>query len=435
MKDLKTLAKKKGLIYLKDSDGSKKLCKFIECGHEIELHLSSPGKSKCSICYESELRKIAASRGLEYLGHGNKNKKHTLRRYKFKKCGHEIERPQNEIKKSKPYCTICFEKKLEDEAKKAGLKIIKNGKSSDFRLYQFLECNHQKEISTSNVRNKNFKCDSCFENKHNNEAQNYGLKIVGKGKDKNSRMYEFLDCGHQQSIQLSKVRRGVLECKTCQLEQFKVDAVKVGLTLKEQGDTRGYYIYECNKCFNKQQISTGHVRNKEFKCQSCFEKDRKQEAMKLGLIWIRDVETGIGEFKFDSCGHIKTMRWWDIRQSVIICNECEETSYALPSYVYLLLISVDGLEFLKFGYSKNIKHRVRQYRLVDGSSWKEIKKVKFKTGLEAKRFESNIHKRYSKKKLNQKRMKEIFMLSGWNECYPLDMRDVLLKELANLGNK
>ena len=435
MKDLKTLAKKKGLIYLRDSDDSKKLCKFIKCGHEIELHLTSTGKSKCLICYEDELKRIAELRGLEYLGHGSKRKTQTLRRYRFKKCGHEIERNQNDIKKSQPYCTICFEKKLEGEAKKVGLKIIKNGKSSDYKVYQCRECNYQKEISTRDVRNKNFKCDSCFNSKHNDEAQKYGLKIVGKGKDNNSRMYEFLDCSHQQSIQINKVRRGVFECKTCQLEQFKTDAVAAGLTLKKQGDRKGYYNYVCNTCCSEQQISTGHVRTKQFKCENCFKNNRTKEAKELGLIWIKDLETGIGEFKFDSCGHVKTMRWWDIRQNVIICNKCEETAYALPSYVYLLLIQKDGLEFLKFGYSKNIKHRVRQYRLVDGSTWKEIKKVKFDTGLNAKKFELNIHKKYSKKKLNQKKMKEFLLLSGWNECDPLEMKEILVEELANLGNK
>ena len=58
-----------------------------------------------------------------------------------------------------------------------------------------------------------------------------------------------------------------------------------------------------------------------------------------------------------------------------------------------------------------------------------LKVMDFETGRKAHRFEASLHKKYKRKRLPVKRMKEFFSFSGYNECYPLEMLDTLMKDL------
>ena len=49
-------------------------------------------------------------------------------------------------------------------------------------------------------------------------------------------------------------------------------------------------------------------------------------------------------------------------------------------------------------------------------------------------FEQSIHKKYKHKKISKEKMMN-FMKQGFTECYPIDMKDILHKELINLDNK
>ena len=53
----------------------------------------------------------------------------------------------------------------------------------------------------------------------------------------------------------------------------------------------------------------------------------------------------------------------------------------------------------------------------------------FETGRQAHRYEASLHKKYLRKRLPVKKMKEFHTRNGGNECYPLEMLDTLMKEL------
>ena len=63
-----------------------------------------------------------------------------------------------------------------------------------------------------------------------------------------------------------------------------------------------------------------------------------------------------------------------------------------------------------------------------------LKKVNFIDAIRAHREESKIHKNYKDNKLSKNKMSS-YMKYGNTECYPIEMKEILLEKLANLGNK
>jgi len=383
---------------------------------------------------EQNIHELAKSRNMTYLGRGASKGKALYRIFSFNDCGHKVQKKHNDLIRSQPYCSVCYEEKLNTEAKEQGLEIVKKGKASDHKIYRFIKCGHKQQISTRNVRKGKVLCWECLRLQHEQEAKDVGLKLVGEGNNNNSRLYKFKDCGHKQSIQIVKVRRNILHCDTCEQIRLRKEAKKVGLTLIERDTQKnGFYVYECNTCKHRRAWQTGNIRAEQgFRCPKCFELARHEEVKDLGLLWLGDVKgrkpiTGV--FKFIDCGHEKRMAWHQVRMKQIICNVCEQTAFNLPSYAYLLEIQFKNFKWLKLGYSRNIKDRVRRYRLIKGCKYKTLKTVSFDTGIRAKRWEHSIHTKYKDERLNPERLFKYHQSQGAYECYPLKFKDTLLTEL------
>ena len=126
------------------------------------------------------------------------------------------------------------------------------------------------------------------------------------------------------------------------------------------------------------------------------------------------------------------MQLINVRDNNFICNTCEETARDLPSKVYLLKITSDtviqSFTWLKLGYAKTVNTRIKQYGLPADVAIKRLKVMDFETGRQAHRYEASLHKKYLRKRLPLKKMKE-FHQNGFNECYPLEMLDTLMKDL------
>ena len=107
-----------------------------------------------------------------------------------------------------------MEKKRTQEAEAQGCKLVGAGKSAHYRLY-VLPCGHQQEVTTGHMRLGNFMCSVCFTVKLNQEAEAQGCKLLGAGKDANSRLYE-LPCGHEREVDTGAMRTGGFLCQTCE---------------------------------------------------------------------------------------------------------------------------------------------------------------------------------------------------------------------------
>jgi hypothetical protein len=77
------------------------------------------------------------------------------------------------------------------------------------------ECGHTKEITTASVRMETFHCDVCFWHDVDDVLNKRGLKILDRGKKGDSRLFQFLDCGHVQDIELQKAKDGSFVCHEC----------------------------------------------------------------------------------------------------------------------------------------------------------------------------------------------------------------------------
>jgi predicted nucleic acid-binding Zn ribbon protein len=282
-----------------------------------------------------------------------------------------------DVRRNNFRCNQCLQDKLHKDAKELGLMLIGAGRSRHYKTYRFDQCGHEQEIHTGALREKEFSCQTCIVKKHHKEAKNAGLKLIGAGRNRHHKTYRFDQCGHEQEIHLSDVRNNNVRCHQCFQDKLDKEAKAVGLTLLGAGRNNASRTYRFNKC-----------------------------------------------------GHTRSIEMADVRRNNFRCNTCEETSRDLPSKVYLLKIQSGSFIWLKLGYAKTVKTRIREYRLPEDAKVKRLKVIDFKTGREAHEFESKLHTKHKRKRLPMKKMKE-FHKNGYNECYPLEMLDKLLEELES----
>lgn len=209
---LNTEAEAQGCVILRQGTRNGTKIYSLPCGHEQEIDLSSmrTGEFRCAICFQAKLDEEAEAQGCVLLGEGRSA---SVRLYRLP-CGHEQEIGTHQMRNGGLRCQICVEEKLDSEAEAQGCVLLDAGKSSIYRLYR-LECGHEVEIQTGNMRLGNFRCLDCFENKLVSEAEIFGCRVSGPGKDANYRVYR-LECGHSQEIVTSSMRVGSFRCRVCE---------------------------------------------------------------------------------------------------------------------------------------------------------------------------------------------------------------------------
>jgi hypothetical protein len=211
------------------------------------------------------------------------------------------------------------------------------------------------------------------------------------------------------------------------------EAKAVGLTLLGEGRNKYYRTYCFNQCGHEQEIVTSHVRIKNFRCAQCLQDRRNEEAKAVGLTLLGEGRSYRSRtYRFNECGHEQEIDTGAVRSNYFTCNTCKETARDLPSKVYLLRITVDtvipSVTWLKLGYAKSVSSRIKYYGLPRDAGIKKLKVIDFATGRHARRFEASLHTKYKHKRLLMKKMKE-FMANGFNECYPVEMFNTLMKDI------
>ncbi len=302
-------------------------------------------------------------------------KNSNYKKYKFNKCGHEKDCTPQHLK-GNPICLICMEERLKAEALRAGYILLGKGKKASTRIYKCSNCSYTFENFIRNIRiKKSQECPKCEEDRFKKEALKVGLELLSKGNKIRYRNYKFVKCGHEESFQLTNVRVGNIKCSKCAEIKLEKEA----------------------KEFNLKLLGPG-----------------KKSSMR--------------KYKFLDCGHTREMEPGNIRRGNFSCQICEDTSRTQPSNVYLLKIKTDKMQWLKLGYSKRIPSRIKQYQLPKNSKIQKLSVIKFQTGNAAHKFESSLHKKFKKHRLAPMKMKK-FHTTGYDECYPIKMKESLLKEL------
>ena len=359
------------------------------------------------------------------------------RMYQCLECGYLKEAQVSKIRERNVRCNGCYESKLEIEAKEAGLCILGSGQTSEFRKYKFNKCGHIKEIRTASVRNNSFTCKICLEDKYKLVAKEAGLTLIRKSGNPKTRIYKFNKCGHLKELGIRHIGKHSHICDKCFELKLEKNALRLNLKLLGYGKNKNIRKYKRIDCGHEVQHRNDFIQatSKTPECLQCIDEKHHEEANRAELILINKTNNPRKKlYKFINCGHEQEISTSHVKDYNFICHTCNETYYSLPSLVYLIKISVKGFSFLKLGYTNNIKLRVLGYELIDKPEIVIIKSINFPTGKEANNKEALIHDKYKNKKLLPKLMKK-YMKSGFNECYPLEMKEILVEELANLGDK
>ncbi len=351
---------------------------------------------------------IYLAHGMQVIGSG---RSHKTRLFRNLTCGHEQESSASNVARGLFRCGECHDKKLHDEASNVGLKFLgKIGATSG--LYA-LGCGHEQKIECGNVRNGVFRCRTCKENKWHQEASDAGLIFLNKV-DGQSATYR-LSCGHDKIISVGEVRNGEFLCQICQEQKWHKEADAAGLIFIGKVDGhRAKYSFHCG---HEQIIFVNSVKKGLFRCHACHENKLRDEAKSAGLKFIEKIDGRSARYVMP-CGHEQTIVVGNVRFKQFSCQSCQDTWATLPSNVYLHKISYGSSVFLKLGRARNVKQRSVQYGLAVGAELKILRVWPTKTGIEADKLETLAAKKF--KRYNKSKAKLVLQESGWTECYNID---------------
>lgn len=337
---------------------------------------------------QQQYKEEAKSIGLDFLGkaqedHGKLNSSYS--RYEWKICGHRVDYQMTHVRMNNVVCKECLEDKYKEQAKQVGYVIVGKADNNqlEFRSARKLACNHVRDIryATFTSLTLNSVCPICYEEKLSAEAIEKGLTFLGAAKDHKGtyRRYRFNACGHERDIHAQCIPIGRFLCTGCQEEAWKESA-------KEQG---------------LEYIGPPSIKSNQKK-----------------------------QFKLP-CGCLKDIRLDHVRGGRWCCNVCSNYHYVRPSNVYLYLIKHEGFSWLKLGYAKDIKVRKNTYGLIKGCDLDLVCEIPISTGYKAMIFENQLHKKYKPFNIKSKLMEKYHTWSGHTECYSIDIKEELIKDILN----
>ena len=208
----------------------------------------------------------SASESVKEIGKGHQR---GYRLYRFDVCGHEREVTRAAVKLGHVRCQICFDQRLEDEAALEGLALVGAAKKSTYRKYKFVACGHERDMSPAAVRMGHVRCKVCLEQAIMRSASEYGLTVIGAGRDANYRSFRFNACGHVRELSPVAVRQGFAFCRDCYEASLEQQANAAGVKILGRGISSGYKSYRFLTCGHQQDMQAIHVRLEGFHCQTC----------------------------------------------------------------------------------------------------------------------------------------------------------------------
>ena len=420
-----------------------------QCGQHILIRVETVrklanGKTKklydCPHCKQSDYTEQAMQNGLEIIGEDNNS--HYLT-YKFRACGHVQRLQKQAVKKSEFKCQTCYDERLEREANRRNLTIIGKGRERNYRLYENTDCHHRYELTTSHVRlageisDEPYPCNICIYEQQILDAKATGLILYGKSSRigaKNKSYLYHAECGHSLERRADQIRLGDWKCRACIDTKLSGEAETAGVSLIGKGRDKAFRTYEFKNCGHVKEITTASIRNGTFHCEICFWDGVDDVLTKRGLKVIdKGAKIGSRLFMLIGCGHIQDIDLQSAKGGTFVCHECNDTSYTLPSNVYLLRIYTPEFEWLKLGYAKVVETRIRQYGLSRDAITEPLAILPRASGEEAVKTEKMIEAKYKANKLDPKLMKKWHTIGGFTECYPMELRQKLESEIAVLA--
>ena len=253
-------------------------------------------------------------------------------------------------------------KKHEAEAQAAGLVLLgkSKNKNKNKKHYEFKECKHVQDIGLKEVREKRFKCQTCFQIRLSKRAEAQNLILIGEGANAHYRKYQFQDCKHTQEMTTGNVDKGAFGCATCRHEKLLAEAAKAGVILRGSGSSVHHRTYTIVKCGHRVNITTQHVREGGFECKICKSKQFINEAKLVGLSLLGEASNDLDVsskasnyrlYRIDACGHEQNLRLVHVREDRFNCDECKIDDIKNRAYQ-------SGWEYIRKNKSNGL-HNVR----------------------------------------------------------------------------
>ncbi|MDA9159754.1 hypothetical protein N9O21_04345 [Rhodobacteraceae bacterium] len=409
----------------------------------------------CENCRLEKYEDEAAKANLKIVG---KDDDSNYLIYEHILCGHIERKDKSAVRDCSVECKICFEQKLEEEAKIRHLRIVGQSSTDGYRLYEHMNCKHRQELRINGVSRaaeistEPYPCTKCLLDQLAEEASNVDLVFHGeselkKGKDT---YYSYAaPCGHNLIRRSDQIRDGMWMCRTCGLSKNAGDsgyravgtriaeeAESVGLELVGDGSKASTKTYKFKKCGHLTEREPGNLRAyKEKKCLICTDEKVTETLLKRGLEIVGDgAKKGRRLIKFSECGHVREADLSAALEGHVRCHECGETYLRKPSNLYLLRIKAFEQEWLKLGFAKTIESRVKQYGLPKVATIDVLEIWPTATARIARITEFEIENKYKSHKLDSTLMQKYHRISGYSECYPTHLQSDLVAEFYALNH-
>lgn len=318
--------------------------------------------------------------------------------------------------------------------------------------YKRLSCGHTLTTQVSSIRhNKNSHCNTCMDDELLLSCEAKGLTFIGPSSDGSNvkRSFQFKSCGHTTDLFYSNITKKsgnyVYKCLICYEKHYQSVLKKKNLTeievdwesVKDKTRANNYGTFIDNNCGHKFSMMRHHIEKSSERCWECKRLDFLKLVESRGLILNgKAIDTTLNDrymnFTIKKCGHSRDIDPICVERNNFKCLECNDTFTKQPSNIYLFEIKSNDRLFLKLGYGKTVKNRIREYGLVDGLKAELLHVIPIENGRIAMRLEISLHNSFINERLSPVEMKQYFKRTGHTECYPYSMKDTLIMEMSKL---
>lgn len=331
------------------------------------------------------------------------------------------------------------------EALEKGYEILDHADAGKY-LYRRIACGHETIAEINNMRHQaRTVCRTCNDLEFQEVMKKRKVALVEDRGTKVPSLFKIESCGHIVGIYKTNLQKTDSEykCPTCYNEEYSrileecnieaIDLKSVNDNYSRPTKVGKFRYKDCGHEFNYIRHA---IKTASGKCQVCYEKRIANILANNGLTFVKETTVAKAVYKFNSCGHEREVYKSAALRGNCICHICNDTAWSKPSKIYILeFVTNTGFKFIKFGYGKSIKNRIREYRIRDIELTGVLFEFDTQSGYSAMLVEKSIHKDMSKDSLPNDQMKQYFKNTGYSECYNLDCAEVIKKEvLIRYGN-
>lgn len=337
---------------------------------------------------------------------------HKPKEYRMCNCGKHLRLVSAHSKSTSTKCQICTQENNIAILESNGMKVV--DRLDHVRYVVCMPCGHLKTSGVQTlVDSKNY-CKICSEEKLIEKFNNFGVEVIELGPIVSKIKFP---CGHEAERKTYTTDKPL--CVICE-EQERIDFLK---KYNVEQIAPAEYKLACGH-----QVYTQNYKVlDDYKCPKCHEENVHELAKQLGITY-----TGVKNEKHQrefilSCGHRKFLRYKDINDRVV-CAICEQSHYAKPCDLYVLIGNSNGLSFIKVGVAGVLDERIKEYRAKDVSAWFNVHSVGFPDKYTAIKYEKEFHAEFKDKRIPPEIMKQ-HMKEGFTECYPAELLTPILNYL------